>query len=152
MSTPELRALKHMSYWQSTYMPLEQALAGLKTLEDKVAFVHYFLIASSQNTPVVTVEERNKLMKILIEQCSADEVFLIGSKLRSHQPLFSMSLLEALYESLQGVAVVPEKICDIFAKLSDINIQSGYTLFPMNRYYIPPRDVNRPEPYRTFLS
>jgi len=123
----------------------------LKSLEEKTAFLHYFLIASTQENPVVTVEERMALMKALMEQCTADDLFTIGSMLTSRQALFSSTLLTALEESLENIAVVPLKIRDIFAKIESLNIKSGYTLFPMNRYYIPPHDVDRPAPYRTFL-
>lgn len=132
-------------------MSLDQAFSGVRSLEEKTAFIHYFLIASSQANPVVTVEERNRLFLILIEQCSADDIFEIGAKLRSHQVLFSLTLLDALSQSLEGVPVVPEKIRDIFAKLSSLNDKSKDTLFPRNRYYIPTVDVDRPAPYRTFL-
>lgn len=132
-------------------MSLDQAFSGMRSLEERTAFIHYFLIASSQANPVVTIEERNRLFLILIEQCSADDIFHIGAKMRSHQVLFSSSILDALSKSLEGVSVVPEKIRDIFAKLSFLNVQSGDVLFPMNRYYIPPSDIDRPAPYRTFL-
>lgn len=82
-------------------MSLDQAFSGVRSLEEKTAFIHYFLIASSQDNPVVTVEERNRLFLILIEQCSADDIFEIGAKLRSHQPLFSLTLLDALSHSLE---------------------------------------------------
>jgi hypothetical protein len=132
-------------------MSLDQAFSGMRSFEEKTAFIHYFLIASFQDNPVVTVEERNRLFMVLIERCTADDILEIGAKLRSHQVLFSLTLLDALSQSLEGVLVVSEKIRDIFAKIDSLNDQSGDTIFPMNRYYIPPRDVDRPEPYRTFL-